>query len=448
MNEPKVVPRTAAGVVHLLTCGLPGKRLVGVELEMGLLRRDALRPPTYGEAGGVGALLERLASEQGYQRAYEGHNVIALDRDDGNAITLEPGGQTEIATRPWDSVCALHAGMLERLRPLAEAAAAEGLYLLGGSLALVPQADAPWMPKGRYKLMRAHFKALGDAGRLAWVMMQRSLSTQVSLDYADAEDGAELLRLGFLLAPLATAIFANSPLDGWDETEFLSYRGEVWRYTDPERCGDVEPCMRPGATLNDWVDYMLDTSPMFRVIRGAYVEPCQSNFREVFESGCWPDGTPLIRQDIWYHANGVFPNARAKRGMVELRSTDGQRFQDLPEIPAFWTGLLYDPESRAAVLDLLGDVPYAAHQTAQAEIPRKALDANWNGRPLREVAAEVVEIARAGLGRREPEAVKFLDPVAERVAAGRTPAHALLDAWRGALGGDRRKLAEHLAFPL
>ena len=52
--------------------------------------------------------------------------------------------------------------------------------------------------------------------------------------------------------------------------------------------------------------------------------------------------------------------------MVELRSTDGQRFQDLPEIPAFWTGLLYDPESRAAVLDLLGDVPYAAHQAAQA----------------------------------------------------------------------------------
>jgi glutamate--cysteine ligase len=448
VDYPAVVPSDAAGVADLLVEGLAGDRLLGIELEMGLLRREDLRPPSYEEAGGVGALLQRLIREQDYEPVYEGEHVIALDRADGNAITLEPGGQTEIATKPWTSLVDLDRGMKEKLRPLAEAVAAEGLYLIGGSLALTPQDAAPWMPKARYALMRAHFEALGEAGRLAWVMMQRSLSTQVSLDYADDPDGAELLRLGFLLAPIATAIFANSPFDGWEESGFLSYRAEVWRYTDPARSGDVEACMKPGASLVDWVDYVLDAPPMFRIRGGEYVAPGTGSFREVFSERRWPDGSTLSLQDVWNHANGVFPNARAKRGMVELRSTDGQRFQDLAQIPAFWTGLFYDAESRAAVLDLLGDVSFADHQATQVEVPKKALGARWGERPLAEVAREVVALAKAGLGRFEPEAVPLLEPVERRVAAGTCPAEELLAAWRGELGGDRRKLAEHLAFSL
>jgi len=335
VDYPAVVPRDATGVARLLVDGLSVHRLLGIELEMGLLRQEDLLPPSYEQSGGVGDFLQRLIREQDYEPVHEGDHVIALDRADGNAITLEPGGQTEIATKPWTKLLDLDRGMREKLRPLAEAAAADGLYLIGGSLALTPQDAAPWMPKARYGLMRQHFKALGDPGRLAWVMMQRSLSTQVSLDYADDADGAELLRLGFLLAPIATAIFANSPFDGWEESGYLSYRAEVWRFTDPARSGDVEACMKAGATLTDWIDYVLDAPAMFRVLGSDYVDPGERSFREVFSGGEWPDGEPISVQDIWNQANGVFPNARAKRGMVELRSTDGQRFQDLAQIPAF-----------------------------------------------------------------------------------------------------------------
>ena len=73
---------------------------IGTEHEKVGLFRDTLERVPYEGERGIGALLDRIASsEAGWERVYEGANLIALAKD-GASITLEPGGQIELSGAP------------------------------------------------------------------------------------------------------------------------------------------------------------------------------------------------------------------------------------------------------------------------------------------------------------------------------------------------------------
>lgn len=450
-------PRDAAGVADLLARAgrsFAGPRLIGAELEMAVVRQADLSPAPYGGSRGIGALLERVqACESGFRLEREGEHVIGLSGPDGGTISLEPGGQFEISTAPHPTLAALDADLRRKTACVARLADDLGLYLLAGGMTPASQEAMPWMPKGRYRIMHEYFAGLGQGGRLHQVMMQRTLSTQVSVDYAGAADAAELLRLAFLAAPVATAIFANSPLDGTLEDGILSHRAEAWLWTDPGRTGLPSACARPGASLLDFADYAVDVPAMFRVdAEGGYHAMNGASFREALARGAWSDGAPVTEPSVWQHLNGVFTDARLKKGLVETRSTDGQSPDELTTVPAFWTGLLYDDAARADAAALLDDVGVPALQDAARAVPREALRAACGARSMLEVARDLVAVARAGLERRvergeeEPGATDYLAPVEARVAAGRTPAEELLARWSGDWGRDLRRLVEAVRF--
>jgi glutamate--cysteine ligase len=146
--------------------------------------------------------------------------------------------------------------------------------------------------------------------------------------------------------------------------------------------------------------------------------------------------------------NGVFPDARLKRGLIELRSTDHQAPEDVMAVPAFWAGLLYDRGAREAALEVLAGTTRAERDAARAVVPRVGLAAPWGGRRLQAVALELVRIARAGLERRAaagleaPAAPTLLDRTLARVEAGRSPAHEVLDGWDHAWSRDLRAFVE------
>lgn len=446
-------PRSAEEVAALLAAsgrGAAAARFVGVEIEMAVVRAADLAPAVYEGEDGVGALLERLRRQGGYEPVRELGTLIGLEHEDGHRLSLEPGGQLELSTAPQPGVVALERAAMTRLERLARAAEEQGLWLLAGSMVPAPQRAMSWMPKGRYRAMRAYFQALGEPGRLAHHMMRRTLSNQVTIDYRDADDARELLRLGYLLAPVAAAIFADSPLDGLEETAFLSRRSEIWRYTDPSRQGEPPGVVEARDPLLAYVEAALDAPMMFRVVHGEYVPMHGASFRRVMEAGVWPDGAPVTTQDVLVHLNSVFPDVRLKRGLVELRSVDGLPPAEQATAAAFWCGLLYDAEARAAALDLVGDVDAAARERARAEVPRRALRASYGRHGMQSLAVTLVEHARAGLARRaaagldDPRAPEVLGPVLRRVRLGRTPADDLLDAWRGPWNRDPRALVSAL----
>ncbi len=87
----------------------------------------------------------------------------------------------------------------------------------------------------------------------------------------------------------------------------------------------------------------------------------------------------------------------------------------------------------------------------RGDVPRLALEAGIAGRPLRDVARDVLGLARAGLSRRAKldangrDEAYFLDPL-DQVAAGRTQAEILLAHYREDWNGNIDQVFETFIY--
>src|SRR5438270_500315 len=75
-------------------------------------------------------------------------------------------------------------------------------------LPFVQQADLDWVPKLRYAVMREY---LPTRGKFGVDMMRRTATVQANYDYSSEKGALRMLAVALKLAPLTTAIFANSP---------------------------------------------------------------------------------------------------------------------------------------------------------------------------------------------------------------------------------------------
>jgi gamma-glutamyl:cysteine ligase YbdK (ATP-grasp superfamily) len=146
------------------------------------------------------------------------------------------------------------------IRPLKEFARPLGIGFLG--LGMTPnwsRSQIPMMPKGRYRIMTAYMPKVGKHGL---DMMYRTCTVQTNLDYSSEANMVKKLRLSLALQPVATAMFANSPFTEGKPNGFLSFRSEIWRDTDADRCG------RRSSLL--WASSATSTKPsdLMRACRG------------------------------------------------------------------------------------------------------------------------------------------------------------------------------------
>ena len=149
---------------------------IGTEHEKFGFRTDDLRPPTFEGDRGIKLLLETLATRYGWSVAREGENPVALSRDKAS-ITLEPAGQLELSGAPLETIhqtCCEVNSHLEEVRSVANGM---GLGFLGmGFQPKWRRDEMPWMPKGRYKIMREYMPKVGSLGL---DMMTRTCTVQV-----------------------------------------------------------------------------------------------------------------------------------------------------------------------------------------------------------------------------------------------------------------------------
>jgi glutamate--cysteine ligase len=181
---------------------------IGTEHEKFGFRTDDLRPPTFDGERGIRALLETIATRYGWTVTREGDAPVALTRGKAN-ITLEPAGQLELSGAPLETIhdtCSEVSQHLEEVRSIADGM---GLGFLGmGFQPKWRRDEMPWMPKGRYKIMREYMPKVGSLGL---DMMTRTCTVQVNLDYATEADMIKKFRVALALQPIATALFADSP---------------------------------------------------------------------------------------------------------------------------------------------------------------------------------------------------------------------------------------------
>lgn len=405
--------------------------------------------PSYAEPGGIRDLLDAL-TDYGWRPVVEGDNVIALTGEDGS-ISLEPAGQFELSGAPLDNLhqtCAETGRHLKQVKAIGERF---GIGFLG--LGMWPdktRESLPIMPKGRYAIMLRHMPRVGSLGL---DMMLRTCTIQTNLDYASEADMAKKFRVALALQPLATALFANSPFTDGKPNGYLSYRSHIWSDTDPARTGMLPFVFEDGFGYERYAEYALDV-PMYFVYRdGRYIDAAGLSFRDFLNGrlDVLPGERPTL--DDWNdHLSTAFPEVRLKT-FLEMRGADGGPWDRICALPALWVGLLYDDAALDAAWDVVKAWTMDEREALRNAVPRLALDAPIpGGGRLRDIAAEVLDIAGAGLtararlnGAGDSEA-GFLDPLREIVRSGKVPAEVLLERYHGAWNGDLARIYDEFSF--
>ena len=402
---------------------------IGTEHEKFAFRLSDNKRLPYEGSDGIAEILTRL-TRFGWEPVKEKGNTIALSLD-GCAITLEPGGQLELSGAPLETIHQTCDEVHTHLAQVKEVGDELGVGMLGiGFDPLWSREEIPWMPKGRYSIMKRWMQLVGSLGL---DMMLRTCTVQTNLDFFDEADMVQKYRISLALQPITTALFANSPFERGKPTGFLSLRSNVWTDTDRARCGMLPFVFEDGYGFERHVDYILDV-PMYFVYRdGVYHDVAGRSFRDFMNGKLVGFEGELPHMGDWSdHMTTNFPEVRLKK-YLEMRGADGGPWRNLCALPALWVGLLYDQEAQDAAWDLVKDWTPLEMDAMRNSVPIHGLSTPFRGLTVQDLAKQVLAISSNGLKNRARfdaagnDESGFLDTLREVAERGRTPAEDLLD---------------------
>ncbi|MCC5963730.1 MAG: glutamate--cysteine ligase [Rhodobacteraceae bacterium] len=418
---------------------------IGTEHEKFGYCRDNQLPIPYDGPRSVRAMLEGLRDRFGWAPVLEGGHIIGLEKDGAN-ISLEPGGQLELSGAPLETIHQTCDEVNEHLRQVHEVADTIGIGFIGlGAAPEWTHDQMPMMPKGRYRLMTDYMDRVGTMGK---VMMYRTCTVQVNLDFASEADMVQKMRVALALQPVATALFANSPFFEGRPNGHKSWRARVWRDLDPARTGMLPFVFEDGFGFEAWVEYALDV-PMYFVYRdGRYIDALGQSFRDFLQGRlpALPGEMPTL-SDWADHLTTIFPEARVKK-FIEMRGADGGPWRRLCALPALWVGLTYDQTALDAAWDLVKGWDHDTREALRIAASVSGLQGQVGKLHLHDLSREVVAIAEAGLKARAcpgaggllPDETHFLNALKESVETGQTPADELLGRYNGDWQGDLSRI--------
>ncbi len=444
VDESDAVP--IASVTELVdyfrTAGKPRSAWrIGTEHELIGVRATAAHGPIgsapgYDGADGIGVVLGGFAARKWTPVVESGH-VIALTCTDSQ-VTIEPGGQLELAGPPLDDDRAFRDQLTRHVRTLGEISAPLGLaWLAIGLRPFGRRDDIPWMPKDRYAVMRDYMPEVGTRGL---DMMLRTATVQVNLDWTDELDAAAKLRCLMSVSSILTALWAASPIADGRDSGMQSVRAHIWRDTDNQRAGLLPLAFEGGDVFAAYTEWALDV-PMYFVYRGGYRRVSGLTFRRFLREG-W-QGERATRADWALHLSTLFPEARLKK-YLEVRGCDCGSLEMIAALAPMCRGLLHDADACAAAIALTAGASFAERQQLADDVPRAGLAATIGGRRLGDLARELVAIARGGLARVSPAEQPLLEPVERIATTGRTQSDAIVALW-AETGGDPAKVIPRLA---
>ncbi|TVP54858.1 MAG: hypothetical protein EA351_12340 [Gemmatimonadales bacterium] len=392
--------------------------LIAVATEGG--ERLALDPAEPGRPG-LHELIARTAKELGGRIGPGPHGAPLAHVPGVGVFCFEPGGQIELSTAAFRSVDRLIDATGGAMRALARNAEPMGITLVTrGMDPGRPVADVPFvLDAERYRKQRAHYQRIGPWGTR---MMLLSAGFHVNVDFGSHP--ARRWQIANRLAPILTALFANSPDEpgsveagtrstGAAGNAIRSTRAGHWRKLDPSRTGlfaDVRQEGRDtGAAQEEYLAFALGAHDFLGRPEGALSRP----FRE-----SWEDGADLASWRA--HLTTLFPEVRP-RGYLELRSVDALRpaWYAVPVVVA--VGILYDPRTLAAAHEIL---PPATEALLEEAGRRGVTDEHLRARALDAIDLALSGARALGPGLVGEWSLERTEEFRRRfTAAGRDPGH-------------------------
>ncbi len=410
---------------------------VGTEYEKLAVDPATGRAAPFSGSAGIETVLRALADDFGWTPKEEAGRVVALKRS-GVSITLEPGGQVELAGEACETLHCTRKELAAHVDELAAVGRRLGVAFVGlGIQPVSTLAEIGLVPKERYGIMAPYMERVGTLGLR---MMKQTATVQANIDFADEADAMQKIRVGNRLAPVLNAMFANSCVLEGGLTRRKSFRGHVWTDTDNARCGLLPLAFGEGGCFEAYVQWALDV-PMYFVLRdGRYVRDVTGvPFRRYLAEGAAGERATL---DDWHlHLTTLFPEVRLKT-YIEFRSADAPPPELVLAMPALVKGIYYESDCLGAAWDLGKSWSLDMCREALDEASTLALEGRLGRHRLADFAREACEIARDGLRRQRAldeagrdESV-YLEPLLELVEAGRAPADDTIERWTGPWGGD------------
>lgn len=387
MHNPLTIDALVQDLVaHAKT---PQTCVVGVEHELFLFDKGTGRRASYDQ---IAAVMQGLmARDPDWQPVDEQGKIIGLTHPQKCKISIEPGGQFELATCPSQNIHTFATELDSYQTTLQQICIGLGLQIVAqGFDPISRRDDVPWMPKGRYDIMRRYMPTRGGHGL---DMMLRTCTVQANLDYMSEVDMVAKMRVSMALQPFVTALFANSHQVEGASVPYRSYRSFIWTDTDPDRCGILPFVFQPDFGFEAYVQWVVDV-PMYFIRRdGHYIDKAGASFRDFMASG------QATIQDWWDHLTTAFPEARLKH-FIEQRGADVGSPAMIKALPALWVGLLYDADNLAQWHDQVMTWPIQQILDLRDQVPALGLDGDFMGRPVRDWAQKIVQSAAQGLQRR------------------------------------------------
>jgi len=312
-----------------------------------------------------------------------------------------------------------------------------------------PLDEIEWVPKRRYRIMGPY---MGKVGTMGQRMMKQTATVQANIDYSDEKDAMAKFRTGMGIAPLITAIFANSPISEGVLNGYKSFRAHIWTLTDRNRCGLLPFAFFPEVTFGHFVEYALDV-PMYFIMRdGHYIDFTGVPFRHYLTHG--HKGYQALQEDWELHLTTLFPEVRIKPYM-EIRSADSQSPELMPALSALIKGIFYESDCLDAAWDLVKPWTWDERMSLFHDSHSQALGARIRRYSLLDLSIELFRIAWEGLKRQrslnsqgEDETI-YLKPLQDLlVNLGKCPADLLEEQWDGDRKQSFNKLIEYSAYKL
>lgn len=417
----------------------PSERKIGLEIERIAMWKDGsaflYRQSEDKKRPGAQQLLEQLHQKCGWKAVHSpSGEPIGLENPNGK-VSLEPGSQLEFAVNPQTNLFEIQTILSQFDQEVDKVLKNwKGLCFLGLAVNPIHRVDEiDVIPSPRYAIMT---DILGKTGKFGTSMMRRTSSVQINLDYTSEEEAIEMLRVSLLVAPISTALFANSPFLEGHPSGFLSMRSEIWRHTDSRRAGLLPNAFQFGFNFDSYSETLWNLPLMFVINQeGQYVNAQGCSLRDI-EAGKLK-GVSVDTINMRSSVQQLFTEGRLKPGYIEIRSVDGQLPEYRLAAAAFWLGLLYFPEARKLAFELLGNLNAKQRDELLKLASKEGLKGKYQTVSIQDVATQLVEKSKEGLQKRGYQEESFLKPLLVNAGKGLCPADILLmnfqDKWKGDL---------------
>lgn len=409
---------------------------IGLEYERLPLKDETFKMVDYYENNGICNFLRKFSEKNAWDYIVDEYNLIGLKKGH-DTITLEPGCQMELSIKPEQYIKDIKSKVSILNSMMSELLDNYGFSLYEYGVSPVSTyKNINLLPKRRYGIMASYLW-----GILSDVMMRETAGIQVCLDYSSEEDAMRKFRVANMISPFVTAMFANSPIRGGVDSGYKSFRALAWLNTDSDRCGFATKFNKDFG-FDDYVNAVLNVPMIFISKEKNNIKVNgRLKFKNYMTDGY--EGYTATLEDFKLHANLYFPEVRL-REFIEIRNHDCVNKNMLYSLLAFYKGIFYSDEALTAVENILDKYTYQDIAELRYDIPKCALQTKIKGKPLKEIAKELMRIAYISLDEAQNNEEIYLEPILEFIEDGISPADVILLNWYGLWNKDITKLMKYI----